>query len=712
MRNMGVEELKLLACDITRRSEVVALHSEICRSMPPIAGVAQGAMVLRDTNIRDMTLDQLSAVMRPKVVGSIHLNDLFQENTLDFFVFFSSVVSLVGNNGQAAYSAANSFMVGLAEQRRRRGLAASVIDIGAVLGVGYATRVGKTPFVYTRAGIKQRGLIGMSERDLHQLFAEAVVSGCSGSPDAIEIIAGIRTIYKQNENAPTWVNIPLMSHFVLEDRRQDDNGPGSQSSQPFSARLAEAKDQDELFSLLRDAFILRLGIVLQVDTAEMAKGDLGTMRLDSMGIDSITAVDIRSWFMKTAEVNIPVLKILNGASVGDLLAIAVQDIPPRLVPKIKPNSDTAGSETSKSATVDMGVKKRSRSTTSEMDGDESATAYSSSAVASFIPLSSSQAKFWDTLAHVEGGIGLNRTLSARINGLLRLEDLKRAVLMLGKQHEMLRTCFPQHEGSPVQAIMETSVLHLECQQIGHLDEFAEAARAVQRHDFDIAHGETMRLVLLSRSPTEHYLIVGFVKLVLDGVSFQALLKSLLLHYTNTYPLPQVPQFSEYSQTEHRALTSGTLAAELDFWTQQFAEPCPPLPIFSLSSVPSRPELATCELTRATLRIRPDTKAKILEVCRRFKATPFHFYLATLRALILRYGQGQEDVVIGMEDANREDRMMDTIGPFINVLPLRLRAKITTKFSQLLEDARTQTYEALAHSKLPTQALVEKYVLPF
>lgn len=81
-------------------------------------------------------------------------------------------------------------------------------------------------------------------------------------------------------------------------------------------------------------------------------------------------------------------------------------------------------------------------------------------------------------------------------------------------------------------------------------------------------------------------------------------------------------------------------------------------------------------------------------------------------MILRYGQGQEDVILGMEDANREDRMMDTIGPFINVLPLRLRAKITTKFSQLLEDARTQTYEALAHSKLPTQALVDKYVLPF
>lgn len=721
MRSMGVKTLKVLACDITRKSEVVILHSEICRSMPPIAGVAQGAMVLRDTNIRDMTLDQFFAVTTPKVEGSIHLNDLFQENTLDFFVFFSSVVSLVGNNGQAAYSAANSFMAGLAEQRRRQGLAASVIDIGAVMGVGYATQIEETPFVYTRAGFQKQGLLGMSEQDLLQLFAEAVLSGSSGSPNSTEIIAGVRTVTRQDEIVPAWENIPMMSHFVLETRRQDNDGPGSHSSQPFGARLAEANDQDELFGLLRNAFIARLGTLLQVDTTEIDKGNLVAMRLDELGIDSLTAVDIQAWFMKTAEVNIPVLKILNGSTIRDLLAIAVQEIPARLVPNIKPNSHTA-SETFESATEDSGARKNSRNSTSDTqrdaslplfntDGDDGATADSVSTITKMIPLSSSQASSWANLAHVEGGTGLNRSLSARINGLLRLEDLKRAVLVLGKQHEMLRTCFPQHEGLPMQAIMEDSVLHLECRQIHHLEEFAETAMDVQRHVFDIARGETMRLVLLSRSPTEHYLIVGFVKLVLDGVSFQAFLRSLLLHYTKTFPLPEIPQFSDYSQMERRALTSGELGPDFDYWTQQFAKPPPPLPILSLSSVPSRPELATCELTRATLRIRPSTKTKILDVCRRFKATPFHFYLATLRALMLRYGQGQEDVVIGMEDANRGYHMMDTIGPFVNVLPLRLRAQITTEFGQILDHVRTQTYEALAHAKLPTQALLDKCVLP-
>lgn len=87
--------------DVTDRNQSVALHNSICASMPAIAGVVQGVMVLRDTAIQDMTLEQLLAVTKPKVEGSIYLNEIFQQNTLDFFVFFSSASSVIGNHGQA-----------------------------------------------------------------------------------------------------------------------------------------------------------------------------------------------------------------------------------------------------------------------------------------------------------------------------------------------------------------------------------------------------------------------------------------------------------------------------------------------------------------------------------------------------------------------------------------------------------------------------------
>lgn len=75
-------------------------------------------------------------VTRPKVEGSIYLDELFQDTSLDFFVFFSSLAAVTGNLGQSNYSAANCFMSGLAEQRRQKGLAASVINIGPVLESG------------------------------------------------------------------------------------------------------------------------------------------------------------------------------------------------------------------------------------------------------------------------------------------------------------------------------------------------------------------------------------------------------------------------------------------------------------------------------------------------------------------------------------------------------------------------------------------------
>jgi hybrid polyketide synthase / nonribosomal peptide synthetase ACE1 len=94
-------------------------------------------VVLDDVSFRDMSIDQLLKVTQPNVEGSINLTNLFTENTLDFFVFFSSAAAVVGYAGQSNYSAANLFMSGLAEQRHKCGLAASIINIGPILGVEY-----------------------------------------------------------------------------------------------------------------------------------------------------------------------------------------------------------------------------------------------------------------------------------------------------------------------------------------------------------------------------------------------------------------------------------------------------------------------------------------------------------------------------------------------------------------------------------------------
>lgn len=122
-------EIQVLACDVTSVDSVRSCYHQITRKLPPLAGVAHGAMVLRDALFREMDLEQMNAVLEPKVQGSLHLEEVLPspEDGLDFFVYFSSIAGLMGRMGQSNYSAANAFLMSRARARKARGLAASVI---------------------------------------------------------------------------------------------------------------------------------------------------------------------------------------------------------------------------------------------------------------------------------------------------------------------------------------------------------------------------------------------------------------------------------------------------------------------------------------------------------------------------------------------------------------------------------------------------------
>lgn len=100
--------------------------------------------------------------------------------------------------GQANYAAANCCMKALINQRRSHGLAASSVDISRVVGVGYVDRELKIEGRLTKEQ-KDRLVTGsmslpMSESDLHQAFAEAIIAGRSGSDMNTEIITGIAPV--------------------------------------------------------------------------------------------------------------------------------------------------------------------------------------------------------------------------------------------------------------------------------------------------------------------------------------------------------------------------------------------------------------------------------------------------------------------------------------------------------------------------------------
>src|SRR5690606_33322795 len=115
---------ELAACDVASAGELAALLGSLSR---PLTGIVHAAGITDDGVIAALTPDRIETVLRAKAFAALHLHELTSRPGAPepaMFVLFSSVAGTLGSPGQGNYAAANAFLDGLAEVRRRGGRAA------------------------------------------------------------------------------------------------------------------------------------------------------------------------------------------------------------------------------------------------------------------------------------------------------------------------------------------------------------------------------------------------------------------------------------------------------------------------------------------------------------------------------------------------------------------------------------------------------------
>lgn len=126
IQELSVARVRAFKGDVTETASFRAAMDQCGRELPPIRGVVQMAMVLRDTVFENMTHEWWETGLRPKVHGTRNLHDYFgAERPLDFFITCSSISGITGNPGQAQYCAGNTYQDTLAHYRRSKGLKVS-----------------------------------------------------------------------------------------------------------------------------------------------------------------------------------------------------------------------------------------------------------------------------------------------------------------------------------------------------------------------------------------------------------------------------------------------------------------------------------------------------------------------------------------------------------------------------------------------------------
>ncbi|ORY58489.1 beta-ketoacyl synthase domain-containing protein [Pseudomassariella vexata] len=299
--------IKIEKMDVNDMDDVLAFKARISASMPPVVGVVNGAMVLEDRVFAQMTIDNWNRVTRPKMVGSKNLDMAFTDTSLDFFIMTSSFAAIGGHPGQSNYAAANMYMNGLALNRRKCGLAGSVLNIGVIYGLGLLQREKEELY----AGLEQEGYPPISERDLHHMFLEAIVAGRPGVPNQpADITTGLSRFKWGSENPLHWHLDPRFSHYTVAIDSHD-SVQDIKAQRNLKDDLSGLHDAEPMAETIMGPFLERLEVLLQLPKDAINRHQ----SMSELGVDSLVAVDVRNWIWKMVGRDMAVLKILGASSI-------------------------------------------------------------------------------------------------------------------------------------------------------------------------------------------------------------------------------------------------------------------------------------------------------------------------------------------------------------------------------------------------------------
>lgn len=314
-----------ISCDVSNKDDL-ARALERCRTeekLPLIRGVVQGAMVLQDSIMENMTLDDWQTAVRPKVAATWNLHTHFaQPGSLDFFVMLSSLSATLGWASQANYAAGGSYQDAFARWRCSKGLPAVSLDLGMVKGVGY---VSESRAVLDRVN-KGGQSMPLSDEDVTHALGAAVLDPFARPQVLLGLNSGAGAQWDPANKSAMGRDarfLPLRYRQAASALSQNDAASGESGTEgmakPLSTRLKEAGSNDEAGRLVGDAMAAKLADIFMIPLTEIDLAQSPAW----YGVDSLVAVELRNMLMLQAAADVSIFNILQSASLAALVVDAV-----------------------------------------------------------------------------------------------------------------------------------------------------------------------------------------------------------------------------------------------------------------------------------------------------------------------------------------------------------------------------------------------------
>ncbi|MEU2792359.1 SDR family NAD(P)-dependent oxidoreductase [Streptomyces sp. NPDC007100] len=308
-------------CDVGDRSQLASSITSLGR---PVTGVIHAAGVADDGVIGSLTPRRLREVLRPKADTAWWLHELTRDANPSLFVLFSSSAATFGAPGQGNYAAANAFLDAVAGHRAALGLPVVSLAWGM-----WEQRTGVTAHVTDKdlARMARAGMLTLPTDEALRLFDAALASG---RPALVPMRFDIATVARSGFVPPLLRDLTgCASHSVHGAPVARSNAPTpADAARPdgpdLRRTLADTPPADRRRVLL-DQVGRDVAFVLGYEEPADAAGD---RELRELGLDSLTAVELRNRLKAATGVRLPATVAFDYPTVAKLTDFLLTELEP------------------------------------------------------------------------------------------------------------------------------------------------------------------------------------------------------------------------------------------------------------------------------------------------------------------------------------------------------------------------------------------------
>ncbi|MBP6952569.1 MAG: amino acid adenylation domain-containing protein, partial [Alphaproteobacteria bacterium] len=335
-----------------------------------------------------------------------------------------------------------------------------------------------------------------------------------------------------------------------------------------------------------------------------------------------------------------------------------------------------------------------------------------------IPLSFAQQRLWFLDQALEEKSIYNIPLVFLLTGSLNNALLQKAFHAVFSRHESLRASIQENEGIP-ELIINDDELSIQTLDLSSLstgtqeDELKRITNQEATKPFDLSKGPLIRVMLINLGQEKTVLIVNAHHIIFDGWSIEIFCRELSILY-NAYLKgedPHLPalgiQYGDFTLWQRNWLQGDVLNKSLSYWEKSLKG----APELTFPTDKKRPKIPTHQKGVCKSFIPPQVLDKLQQISQKENVTLFMTLLTAFEVLLHRH-TGQDDIVIGTPFSNRHyPGIEETIGFFVNTLPLRIRLTDSMSFIELLHHVRDVVAGAYASQDLPFEKLVDQLKIP-